>query len=60
MNLAGALDFNAPALQYARKDFPLLQADARVEMALFPSPSTTSSVTTSWSCMMPTFTRSDG
>jgi magnesium transporter len=34
MNLAGALDFNAPALEYARKDFPLLQADARVEMAL--------------------------
>ena len=34
MNPVGALDFNAPALQYARKDFPLLQADASVEKAL--------------------------
>jgi magnesium transporter len=34
MNPVGALDFNAPALQYARKDFPLLEADASVEKAL--------------------------
>jgi magnesium transporter len=34
MKLSGALDFNAPALQYARTDFPLLQADATVEKAL--------------------------
>jgi magnesium transporter len=34
MKPAGALDFNAPALQYARKDFPLLEADASVEKAL--------------------------
>jgi magnesium transporter len=34
MNVSGAADFNAPALQYARKDFPLLLADARVEKAL--------------------------
>jgi magnesium transporter len=34
MNPVGALDFNAPALQYARKDFPLLKADASVEKAL--------------------------
>jgi magnesium transporter len=30
MNSIGALDFNAPAVQYARKDFPLLEADASV------------------------------
>lgn len=34
MKPAGALDFNAPALQYARKDFPFLEADASVDMAL--------------------------
>jgi magnesium transporter len=34
MKLAGALDFNAPALRYARKDFPLLEADATVEQTL--------------------------
>src|SRR2546428_12973337 len=34
MKPVGALDFNAPALQYARKDFPLLEADASVEKAL--------------------------
>jgi magnesium transporter len=34
MKLSGAIDFNAPALTYARKDFPLLQADASVERAL--------------------------
>jgi magnesium transporter len=34
MNVSGAADFNAPALQYARKDFPLLRADASVEKAL--------------------------
>lgn len=30
MNSIGALDFNAPAVRYARKDFPLLEADASV------------------------------
>ena len=34
MKLSGAADFNAPAREYARKDFPLLQADASVEKAL--------------------------
>jgi magnesium transporter len=34
MKAAGALDFTAPALDYARRDFPLLQADASVEKAL--------------------------
>jgi magnesium transporter len=34
MNPVGALDFNALALQYARKDFPLLEAEASVEKAL--------------------------
>ena len=34
MKLSGAIDFNAPALNYARKDFPLLEADASVEKAL--------------------------
>src|ERR1700704_3834467 len=34
MNPVGALDFNAPAVQYARKDFPLLQVDASVAKAL--------------------------
>jgi magnesium transporter len=34
MNLSAAADFNAPALEYARQDFPLLQADASVEKAL--------------------------
>ncbi len=34
MNPVGALDFNAPALDYARKDFPLLEADASVKKAL--------------------------
>jgi magnesium transporter len=34
MKPLGALDFNAPAVQYARKDFPLLEADASVEKAL--------------------------
>jgi len=34
MKLSGAADFNAPAQEYARKDFPLLQADASVEKAL--------------------------
>src|ERR1700730_13983280 len=34
MKLSGAIDFNAPALAYARKDFPLLEADASVEKAL--------------------------
>ena len=34
MKLSDAVDFNAPALNYARKDFPLLKADASVERAL--------------------------
>ena len=34
MNLQGAADFNAPALKYAHKDFPLLQAEASVQSAL--------------------------
>src|SRR5437870_4282461 len=34
MKISGAIDFNAPALTYARKDFPLLEADASVEKAL--------------------------
>lgn len=34
MRISGAIDFNAPALDYARKDFPLLEADASVEKAL--------------------------
>jgi len=34
MKLSGAIDFNAPALEYARKDFPLLEADASAEKAL--------------------------
>ena len=34
MELPGAADFNALALEYARKDFPLLQAGASVEKAL--------------------------
>jgi magnesium transporter len=34
MKLSDAIDFNAPALNYARKDFPLLKADASVEKAL--------------------------
>src|SRR5947208_11334284 len=34
MKISGAIDFNAPALNYARKDFPLLQAGASVTKAL--------------------------
>ena len=34
MKISGAIDFNAPALNYARTDFPLLEADASVEKAL--------------------------
>ncbi len=34
MKISGAIDFNAPALDYARKDFPLLEAGASVEKAL--------------------------
>lgn len=34
MKISGAIDFNAPALHYARKDFPLLEAEASVEKAL--------------------------
>ena len=34
MELSGAADFNALALEYARKDFPLLQAGASVTKAL--------------------------
>ena len=34
MKLAGAIDFNASAADYARKDFPLLQAGASAEKAL--------------------------
>jgi magnesium transporter len=34
MKISGAIDLNAPAINYARKDFPLLEADASVEKAL--------------------------
>jgi len=34
MKISGAIDFNAPALNYARRDFPLLEADASVQKAL--------------------------
>src|SRR5207245_10855866 len=34
MKLAGAIDFNARAADYARQDFPLLQAGASAEKAL--------------------------
>ena len=34
MKLSGAVDLNAPALDYARKDFPLLEADSNVDKAL--------------------------
>src|SRR6266436_7486307 len=34
MKISGGIDFNAPALKYARKDFPLLEADASVQKAL--------------------------
>jgi magnesium transporter len=34
MKISGAVDFNAPALDYARSDFPLLEADATVNKAL--------------------------
>jgi magnesium transporter len=34
MKISDAVDFDAPALNYARKDFPLLKADASVERAL--------------------------
>jgi magnesium transporter len=34
MKVSGTVDFNAPALEYARKDFPLLEADSNVEKAL--------------------------
>src|SRR6266446_4592934 len=34
MKISGAIDFNAPALNYARKDFPLLEAGASVQKAL--------------------------
>src|SRR5438552_2538575 len=34
MKVSGAFDFNAPAQDYARKDFPLLQANASAERAL--------------------------
>ncbi len=34
MNFSGAIDFNAPELNYACKDFPLLEAGASVEKAL--------------------------
>jgi magnesium transporter len=34
MKISGAIDFNAPALNYTRKDFPLLEVDATVEKAL--------------------------
>jgi magnesium transporter len=34
MKLSGAVDFNAPALEQARTDFPLLEANASVEKAL--------------------------
>ena len=34
MKISAGVDFNAPALNYARADFPLLKADASVEKAL--------------------------
>src|SRR5713101_6775737 len=34
MKLSSAVDFNAPALDHARTDFPLLEANASVEKAL--------------------------
>jgi magnesium transporter len=34
MKLSGAIDFNAPVLEYARKDFPLLEAGASAQKAL--------------------------
>lgn len=34
MSISGAIDFSAPARDYAHKDFPLLQADSTVEDAL--------------------------
>lgn len=34
MSISGAIDFGAPAREYAHKDFPLLQADSTVENAL--------------------------
>jgi magnesium transporter len=34
MKISGAIDFNAPAFDYARRDFPLLEAEASVEQAL--------------------------
>jgi hypothetical protein len=34
MKISGAIDFNAPVSDYARKDFPLLEADATVDKAL--------------------------
>ena len=34
MNTSSAIDFSAPARDFAHKDFPLLQADATVEHAL--------------------------
>jgi magnesium transporter len=34
MKLSGAVDLNAPAMDYARKDFPLLEADSNVDKAL--------------------------
>ena len=30
MKISGAIDFNAPVVDYARKDLPLLEADASV------------------------------
>lgn len=34
MKFSGAIDLNAPAPNYARKDFPLLEADASVAKSL--------------------------
>ena len=34
MKLSGAVDLNAPAMDYVRKDFPLLEADSNVDKAL--------------------------
>ena len=34
MRISGAIDLDAPVLNYARTDFPLLEADASVEKAL--------------------------
>jgi magnesium transporter len=34
MKLSGAVDLNAPAMDYARKDFPLLEANSNVDKAL--------------------------